>query len=88
MKRATKTRAKKEPPVDISIHALVKRATVIPRRFVFKQAYFNPRPREEGDKTTCSKSQTVKISIHALVKRATDPLVTAFYEIEFQSTPS
>ena len=27
VKRATKTRAKKEPPVDISIHALVKRAT-------------------------------------------------------------
>ena len=33
----------------ISIHALVKRATVTVVVYVLKSLYFNPRPREEGD---------------------------------------
>ena len=37
--------------------------------------YFNPRPREEGDKCTGTETQEKPISIHALVKRAT---VTVF----------
>ena len=33
----------------ISIHALVKRATVYLGRLQNKESHFNPRPREEGD---------------------------------------
>ena len=33
----------------ISIHALVKRATDTPRKFLLLETDFNPRPREEGD---------------------------------------
>ena len=36
--------------IDISIHALVKRATTFYIRFKRIYPYFNPRPREEGDK--------------------------------------
>ena len=35
--------------LSISIHALVKRATVIQNDNVLNTLYFNPRPREEGD---------------------------------------
>ena len=35
--------------VFISIHALVKRATLSIVLVFVKQKYFNPRPREEGD---------------------------------------
>ena len=34
----------------ISIHALVKRATLASRRSFQLVIYFNPRPREEGDR--------------------------------------
>ena len=36
-------------PFDISIHALVKRATPFLIHKNKKLSYFNPRPREEGD---------------------------------------
>ena len=35
--------------LDISIHALVKRATGFCVAVLFHVRYFNPRPREEGD---------------------------------------
>ncbi len=35
---------------DISIHALVKRATLCDRETQLYSCYFNPRPREEGDR--------------------------------------
>ena len=35
--------------IFISIHALVKRATFLESLCVNACAYFNPRPREEGD---------------------------------------
>ena len=37
---------------SISIHALVKRATVLDRLKKVMLKYFNPRPREEGDPVT------------------------------------
>ena len=42
------------------------------------RAYFNPRPREEGDISSGNISKTVSISIHALVKRATFKSAVAF----------
>ena len=48
MKRATYTFTTPPPSAYISIHALVKRATVILAVF-FSDDNFNPRPREEGD---------------------------------------
>ena len=42
----------KSNKIVISIHALVKRATVIITKKVGANCDFNPRPREEGDKDT------------------------------------
>ena len=57
---------------NISIHALVKRAT---GRYVYFERLssdFNPRPREEGDFAPSGLTwSSNSISIHALVKRAT-----------------
>ena len=59
--------------LDISIHALVKRAT-LPRHLPrLGGKNFNPRPREEGDGLLDLVSSGENISIHALVKRATTP---------------
>ena len=55
----------------ISIHALVKRATLDLQEKKKGAAYFNPRPREEGDCRCVRCSFRKNISIHALVKRAT-----------------
>ena len=55
---------------SISIHALVKRATM----YNYSNCvyyHFNPRPREEGDQLTSTLKALRTISIHALVKRAT-----------------
>ena len=41
---------------DISIHALVKRATGYEWRAIEREVYFNPRPREEGDVTHAQRS--------------------------------
>ena len=44
----------------ISIHALVKRATVLSRSAFETRSYFNPRPREEGDNgDKCDKKQII-----------------------------
>ena len=51
VKRATKVFAKAKYQPLISIHALVKRATFAPTISLADNCYFNPRPREEGDKT-------------------------------------
>ena len=57
---------------EISIHALVKRATSQIKKSFQRRANFNPRPREEGDEAVeYYKWITFGISIHALVKRAT-----------------
>ena len=71
MKRATLADIEWFRPTLISIHALVKRATVVLLAHVGVISYFNPRPREEGDITTGFFSVVLAISIHALVKRAT-----------------
>ena len=55
----------------ISIHALVKRATIIFGNSIHTCRNFNPRPREEGDYLLRHLRKSQIISIHALVKRAT-----------------
>ena len=55
----------------ISIHALVKRATILPCPVRCCALNFNPRPREEGDNSGVKSTTKYSISIHALVKRAT-----------------
>ena len=63
---------KKCPVGSISIHALVKRATVLIILFSNVPRDFNPRPREEGDVAPYRQVAIPPlISIHALVKRAT-----------------
>ena len=63
----------------ISIHALVKRATEYKWAVIWQFQYFNPRPREEGDRgVTCRACRKRWISIHALVKRATSYLPPNF----------
>ena len=71
MKRATGLRGAFFINGDISIHALVKRATNFFRGDPYYPPHFNPRPREEGDSQRHQATVDVKISIHALVKRAT-----------------
>ena len=60
---------------DVSIHALVKRATYTILNISNDKTEvligFNPRPREEGDKESGLKCYLLIVSIHALVKRAT-----------------
>ena len=72
MKRATNITQIDYISMIISIHALVKRATM---RFISADKnsfYFNPRPREEGDGFSVDVFIVhIRISIHALVKRAT-----------------
>ena len=50
MKRATEVLCKTSAKLNISIHALVKRATSFHKEGVIYRQYFNPRPREEGDR--------------------------------------
>ena len=57
---------------DISIHALVKRATIASDSNIYGGFYFNPRPRKEGDQANTKNLKLHRISIHALVKRATN----------------
>ena len=72
MKRATKIPKINLKDEDISIHALVKRATTVLYGRQPCKIYFNPRPREEGDvKDNEASVKGTVISIHALVKRAT-----------------
>ena len=78
VKRATSPIAVSQPYKGISIHALVKRATVILGLDFVKKNYFNPRPREEGDRRVIATYMADFISIHALVKRATKSRYTSF----------
>ena len=71
VKRATGKYCAREIRKDISIHALVKRATLRHIFFAWITFYFNPRPREEGDRYHVPLIHSRIISIHALVKRAT-----------------
>ena len=72
MKRATDSFFAVLCPMFISIHALVKRATIFTLFHLTFKFHFNPRPREEGDFIQSMYWLTDKpISIHALVKRAT-----------------
>ena len=57
--------------LDISIHALVKRATCDFGTMNTYHQHFNPRPREKGDAFNAQLQAWFAISIHALVKRAT-----------------
>ena len=50
VKRATYEEAEKWLDIEISIHALVKRATSAEDFYSRAVFYFNPRPREEGDR--------------------------------------
>ena len=50
----------------------MKRATKDGETLLPKPAYFNPRPREEGDNLFTNPAYIAYISIHALVKRATN----------------
>ena len=72
----------------ISIHALVKRATVLDRLKKEMVKYFNPRPRKEGDAAAIELKKGEAISIHALVKRATFGVMWLIKTVKFQSTPS
>ena len=58
----------------ISVHALAKRATRITNCVKHVNAYFNPRPRKEGDLIMMIVIHVLTISIHALAKRATNEL--------------
>ena len=71
MKRATGYTRGTDKENDISIHALVKRATYFVPVLQNVVRNFNPRPREEGDVITKLLFCKAMISIHALVKRAT-----------------
>ena len=71
MKRATNASTAMQMQWQISIHALVKRATIFTLTIAMVFQYFNPRPREEGDIVDLSHDKFIHISIHALVKRAT-----------------
>ena len=81
MKRATSRTLKKTGTVKISIHALVKRATVCVCVNYYPGDDFNPRPREEGDLSYYEVLCKTNISIHALVKRATQVLNASWDKI-------
>ena len=57
--------------LPISIHALVKRATILYITVNKNATNFNPRPRKEGDMFGYVFCYVLDISIHALAKRAT-----------------
>ena len=71
MKRATKNQKIMTGSYNISIHALMKRATTDLPNIALYPEYFNPRPHEEGDTLTVTGVAIADISIHALMKRAT-----------------
>ena len=89
MKRATAFISIFTIRLNISIHALVKRATFLLHEYEHNGKDFNPRPREEGDFVTgLIVAFGGSISIHALVKRATEQTAYRLQMFLFQSTPS
>ena len=88
MKRATAKNTDTLMSTVISIHALVKRATVTDYVFQTATRDFNPRPREEGDQVNTKTLKRHHISIHALVKRATKaPLPRGCVPCDFNPRP-
>ena len=73
---------------EISIHALVKRATISLRFVGFAVAISIHALVKRATSFYSSFGLTAYISIHALVKRATKNDPTAITPLEFQSTPS
>ncbi len=71
MKRATGVMSTARMAKVVSIHALVKRATLQYHSHIKSPLSFNPRPREEGDRFVVFIILRLCVSIHALVKRAT-----------------
>ena len=75
--------------VPISIHALVKRATIASLRLLSLPQYFNPRPREEGDKP-----HQYEPAFRALFQSTPSwrgrlhRLLSQYRSCQFQSTPS
>ena len=61
----------------------MKRATKYAVIVILLYVYFNPRPREEGDRRICKTAfGLLIISIHALVKRATIiKMAKVFYSV-------
>ena len=59
MKRATESVVSILESKDISIHALVKRATADENVSTVIQKDFNPRPREEGDQADICRLHTL-----------------------------
>ena len=72
----------------ISIHALVKRATIIFKYFILYNIISIHALVKRATSAKTWQHNTLSISIHALVKRATDTQITAISDKVFQSTPS
>ena len=84
-----KTKRKNAKRAYISIHALVKRATLSVRPLQFSQEYFNPRPREEGDKSW--NNYTFRLyDFNPRPREEGDNVMAGMseYATVFQSTPS
>ena len=60
MKRATLKNGEFAYMISISIHALVKRATLQNCSTVGRRVNFNPRPREEGDLSLCNGGRSLR----------------------------
>ena len=73
MKRATKTQILRQETHAISIHALVKRATIYKDNNIMLNKDFNPRPREEGDQVVIIYDNTV-INFNPRPREEGDPL--------------
>ena len=73
----------------ISIHALVKRATLQAYRPLQPYRYFNPRPREEGD-DSIELSQPQALHFNPRPREEGDSVLHNEFEQQrrFQSTPS
>ena len=73
---------------QVSIHALVKRATLRSKKLGRDYISFNSRSREESDNQYTPTYRLAVVSIHALVKRATNLASMNFQAKEFQFTLS
>ena len=75
--------------LTISIHALVKRATVQEQQHTIITRHFNPRPREEGDWTRGFRSLKARYFNPRPREEGDDTIINGIIEcIPFQSTPS
>ena len=75
--------------VLISIHALVKRATIIGKKGILLPLNFNPRPREEGDgRKTPSKALADNFNPRPREEGDRENRGNVSIPMIFQSTPS